>query len=99
MYPIINIFGKHIGTYDLFALIGGMLSIIYACKKAKNKKLNNFISFLLVCIIGALIGSHLLFGLINFNSFVSFITKLNKINDIGLIFKNFICWQQKRQML
>ncbi len=92
MYPVIFIFGKEVGTYAICALVGILISGIYACKKAKDKKLDvsDFIIFLLICTIGVLIGGHILYGLTNFDKIILLITKLHKIDSIKFLFNCII---------
>jgi len=88
MFPIINIFGKEIGTYAIMALIGGLLAGYYSCQLIKNKKLdvNDFIVFLLICVIGIFIGGHILFGITNFDKFIFLVTHLNRVKSVGHLF-------------
>lgn len=65
MLPIINIFGKDITTYMLCALAGIFTAGIYVCRTAKKRghDNNDYIVFMLICAIGLLIGSHLMYGI------------------------------------
>ena len=65
MLPYINIFGKDITTYMLCALAGIFTAGIYVCRTAKKRGHddNDYIVFMLICAIGLLIGSHLLYGI------------------------------------
>ena len=84
MFPVINVFGKEIGTYTIMALIGSLIAGYYACKNIKEKKLddNDLIIFLLVCAIGVLLGSHILYGITNFEKLSIIVMHLDRIKNI-----------------
>lgn len=83
MFPSFQLFGKTIGLYTIFALLGIFAAGVFACIQAKKhgQDDNRMIELLLFSSIGALIFGHLLFGLTNltamqalfdFSNFISF---------------------------
>ena len=88
MFPYIKILNKELSTYMICALIGILLCIFYVIKICKKKKLNDYyyVNLLLISLIGVLIGSHILYGIVNFDLILKFFTNLNKITS----FKIFI---------
>lgn len=96
MYPTINLFGKELGTYMLASLVGIFISGIYICRNAKKRghNDNDFITLLLVSVIGVFIGGHILFGITNIRGIVLMITNWSKyvksftdlIDCIGVLF-------------
>ena len=75
MYPVINLFGKEIGTYGLMAVIGIVLVGFLLCLSLRHRGMddNNGIIFLLFVAGGVLIGGHLLYGLTNLRYFPYFL--------------------------
>ena len=90
----ITIFRKEIPMYGLFCIIGIILSITIAFLLAKKKKIDifNFTLSIVITLIGAWIGSKLLFFIISWNSVVSlfeqlpFFTALQAIISGGYVF-------------
>lgn len=68
MYPIIIIAGHKIGTYALFGIVGILVSATFASLKLKksNIRAEDVITYTLFCTLGALVGGHFLYGLVNF---------------------------------
>lgn len=66
MIPPVEFLGKTITIYPIMALIGVFVSGIFACKQAVKRGLddNDMICVLLFCAIGALLGGHMLYGLL-----------------------------------
>lgn len=66
MIPPVEFLGKTITIYPVMALIGVFVSGIFACKQAVKLGLddNDMICVLLFCAIGALLGGHMLYGLL-----------------------------------
>ena len=85
MYPVINIFGKLVTLYAIMVIIGILVIFIYLHFKLKGENDYKYIMTLLFASIGAVIGSHLLYGLTN----ISFIIKLFSHLDIIDSFKTF----------
>ena len=67
MYPYIHIFNKEITTYTIMTLIGILLMGFMCVKRAKVFRVNDnkIIILLLFGALGAFIGSHLLYGIVN----------------------------------
>lgn len=87
MFPIITIFGKEITSYAIMVLIG-ILTLIFMCiKSGKNFKVddNTLIILVLVGFLGALIGSHLLYGIVNINLIKNFFSNLDKIDSFKTV--------------
>lgn len=82
MLPTINIFGKVITSYAIMALIGILVLIFLCIKWAKRFKVsdNDLIFLIIWGFIGGLIGSHLLYGLVNFNLIINFFKNLSDID-------------------
>ena len=66
MIPPVEFLGKTITIYPIMALIGVFVSGIFACKQAVKRGLddNDMICVLLFCAVGALLGGHMLYGLL-----------------------------------
>ena len=88
MLPTFTLFGRTIGLYPLFGVLGVFAAGIYACRAAKKQGYddNDMIVLLLISAIGVLLGSHLLYGLTNFQLMVDFFTGLPKLGS----FREFI---------
>lgn len=86
MYPMINIFGKELGTYMLSSLVGIFVAGIYICRKAKKRGHddNNFITLLLISAIGVFLGGHILFGITNIRGVILLLSDWSKyVNSFG----------------
>ena len=72
MFPAIEILGKTVGTYALVALIGAFLSGTVYCilisKRGHDD--NDAIIVLLFAALGAIVGSHFLYALVNYRYFL-----------------------------
>lgn len=86
MYPVIDIFGKQIGTYSLFALLGAFLCGTIFCIMINRKGLNDnqAIVFILTVVLGAVLGSHLLYAIVNYN----YVFALFSSSSFGEVAKN-----------
>jgi phosphatidylglycerol:prolipoprotein diacylglycerol transferase len=71
MFPYITLFGRQFAVYGIMALCGIFAAGIIACRKAKKAGFDDsgIINLLLVAGIGAFLGGHILYGLINFRLF------------------------------
>jgi phosphatidylglycerol:prolipoprotein diacylglycerol transferase len=69
MLPFFTLFGKTIGLYQVMALCGVFAAGIYACYpcKKKGRDDNEAIQFLLFVSIGVLLGSHILYAVVNYH--------------------------------
>lgn len=70
MFPFIEIFGRQIGTYSLFAFLGLLVCgfvITVSCKKI-NINIEDTVILVLTTAGGLLVGGHILFGITNFKS-------------------------------
>ena len=67
MYPIITIFGKEIGTYAIFVLIGAFAAGLFAIRNyyKLGRKNDLMLCACLFAAIGVFIGGHLLYALTN----------------------------------
>jgi phosphatidylglycerol:prolipoprotein diacylglycerol transferase len=88
MFPYIEIFGRDIGLYTLMILCGVFSVGIYANRMAK---INNYddikiIIFLLILSTGAIVGSHLLYALVNYKNFVYIFGNIRKIDTFKKFF-------------
>lgn len=79
MYPLINIFGKTIGTYALCAIIGLFISGIFFRSKTQKTSvgIDDMILFMLPTVAGLLVGGHLLYGITNFHMIMDLIQHLH----------------------
>lgn len=86
MIPDIKIFDKIISWYSIMAIIGILFCGWYVIKLCKKRKIddNQIIILLLIAAIGVLAGSHLLYGLTNFDLIVTFIRNFHKIDSFKL---------------
>ncbi|MBQ9544739.1 MAG: hypothetical protein IJV00_06410, partial [Clostridia bacterium] len=64
MYPIIYVFGKEIGTYSLFAILGVLISgfVFIRLSKKHGVLKEDVILYALFLAAGLLAGGHLLFA-------------------------------------
>lgn len=72
MLPQIEFFGRIISVYGLMALVGGLVSGTVFCRLIKKRGLddNPAIAFLLFVVLGVIFGSHILFGIVNFDRII-----------------------------
>jgi len=86
MFPYFTLLGlgRELGLYPLMVLCGIFSSGIYACFTAAkyNYDYTDLISFLLVASIGVIIGSHLLYAVVNYETVIYFINNIKKINSL-----------------
>jgi phosphatidylglycerol:prolipoprotein diacylglycerol transferase len=88
MFPYFTLFGRDLGLYSLMILCGVFASGIYACVMAKKFEYDysDLIIFLLFVSIGVIIGSHLLYAVVNYNNFIYFFGNIKRINTFGKLF-------------
>lgn len=92
MFPAFDLFGKTIGTYTLAALVGAFAAGLFVCRSAKKRgqDVDELLVFLLVAALGALVGSHVLFGLTNLPLLTRFITHLNQVGSVRDFFQGLL---------
>jgi phosphatidylglycerol:prolipoprotein diacylglycerol transferase len=94
MFPYFTLFGRELGLYPLMILCGIFSSGIYACLTAKkfDYDYSDLIIFLLFISIGVIIGSHLLYTIVNYNNIVYIFENVKKINTFKKLFNvlNFL---------
>ena len=90
MFQELVLFGRVISPYVILATLGGLLSGVYACKKAKALGYddNDMISLLLISLIGVLIGGHLLYGITNIKALSALLADTSVIGS----FSDFIAY-------
>ncbi len=74
MFPTIELFGREIGYYPLMVLCGVFAIGIYVSVTSEKRKYDytDAIIFLLIIVIGLMVGGHLLYALVNYKSFSVF---------------------------
>ena len=82
MFPYFEVFGRQIGSYSIFAIVGLLLCGVLACRLAKRFKIAYEDIILLMVAIGVslLIGGHLLFGITNTNKLIALFEKASSYN-------------------
>lgn len=90
MYPVIEILGKQIGTYLLLALAGAFLAGTIFCVLINKRGLNDnqAIAFLLFAALGALVGSHILYAVVNYK-YIPALLNSNSLQEFG---NNLMLW-------
>ena len=80
MYPIINIFGREIASYGIMTASGVLAGGFFVCRTAKkrNHDDNDYIIFMLICAIGVLVGSHLLYAITQWKIIGIFLSNLDR---------------------
>jgi phosphatidylglycerol:prolipoprotein diacylglycerol transferase len=91
MFPQIAVFGRSIGLYWIMMLSGVLAFGIYAGVTAVKRKYDimDMAMFFFILSIGVIIGSHLLYALVNYKNTVYVlenIKQVNVINALGSIF-------------
>jgi len=91
MFPSIEIFGRVIGLYSILSLCGIFFSGIYACIMANKRKYDysEVIIFGLFVSIGALIGGHVLYSLVNYKKIMNVFENIERIDSIKTFFNAF----------
>lgn len=91
MYPYIHLFNKEITSYTIMALIG-VLIVGFCCVRRCGKfgfDDNKMIIMLLFGLLGAFIGGHLLYGLINLPLLLKVINNWNQITSFSMFIELF----------
>jgi len=70
MFPTITILGRTFGSYTLLATVGALIAGVYAMSMTKKRggNDNHMLILLLLAAVGGVVGSHLLYGIVNFNA-------------------------------
>ena len=95
MYPIISFAGRQIGTYALLGIIGILVSATFAAVKLKKSNIlpEDVIIYTLVGALGALIGGHILYAMVNYKliikAFAVLVGKKGLKSFIKIIFAAF----------
>ena len=86
------ILNRPIHAYMVMSLIGILICLFYVINKCKKEQKEdyNYIVVLLFGALGALIGGHLLYGIVNYKLIIIFFKNLNKISSFQLLFQCLI---------
>lgn len=89
MFPTFVLFGREISVYMVLATMGVLAAGFFACyaAKRKGKNVDDTIIFLLICALGAVIGSHLLYGVTNIRLIGAVIANPGVIDSIQTFFE------------
>lgn len=91
MFPYITLFGKVIGMYAVMSLIGMFAAGAFAMGVAKKREHNNniILTMLLVAAIGALLGAHLLYGIVNLKAVITYVIPIgiHSFSDLLIVIK------------
>lgn len=92
MFPEIHFLNKTIHYYMIMSLIGVLVCLFYIIKKSKKEKVddNDYIIVVLFGALGAFIGGHLLYGIVNYKLIITFLTHLHKIKNINMLLQCFV---------
>jgi phosphatidylglycerol:prolipoprotein diacylglycerol transferase len=87
MFPFFTLFGRTIGLYQVTALLGIFSAGIYSCAIAKKNghNDNDVIIFLLIVSIGVVLGSHLLYAMVNYRYLIDTVQNVYTLNNFPLI--------------
>ena len=92
MFKEIHILNKTIHPYMIMSLIGILVSLFYVINKSKKEKISDY-DYIIVTLFGALgamIGGHLLYSIVNYKLIIIFINNLHKIKNINMLFQCLI---------
>ncbi len=91
MFPIINIFGRPIGSYALLAFLGFICcgAVAYFCCKKIKLQIEDIAILILVIAAGMLIGGHFLYGLVNLPSLINTLSA-EKSLSLKFVFNAFV---------
>jgi phosphatidylglycerol:prolipoprotein diacylglycerol transferase len=91
MFPYFRIFNRSIGMYQIMTLFGIFSIGIYSYWSAKSKKYNEseVIITLLIAAIGLFLGSHLLYGLVNYKEMRHLIKSIKNNHSAGQLLSEF----------
>lgn len=85
MFPYVTIFNKTVTSYAIMTSIGILVCLYYCIRVGKKQKIddNILISIALIGALGAFIGMHLLYGLVNINLIKIVIKNIDKIDSFS----------------
>ena len=94
MFPIINLFGREIGTYAIMGILGlfACATVAYFALKKENVSIEDIIILILVIMAGLFVGGHLLCGITNYDSIIKILKNASALgfkNTVILIFEYF----------
>ena len=86
MYPQIELFGKSLSTYGICALIGILFALFlpYVILEKRGYNEVRYIFMMLIAFASSLIGSHVLYAIVNFDKLVLFIRYFSIITSFGM---------------
>ena len=87
MIPQINFLNKTIHPYMIMSLIGILVCLFYIINKCnkETKEDYDYIVILLFGALGAMVGGHLLYGIVNYKLIIIFIKNINKITSLNML--------------
>ena len=87
MYPYFVIFGKVIGTYTLFSLMGILCAGVFAYESANKRGISSteITIMLLYSLTGGLLGAHVLYAVTNIDLLIVFVNNLDKIDSFSML--------------
>ena len=92
MIPEVHILNITIHAYMLMSLIGILVCLFYVINKCKKEKKEDYdyIVVLLFGALGALIGGHLLYGIVNYKLIIILIKNINKVTSLQMFLQCLI---------
>jgi phosphatidylglycerol:prolipoprotein diacylglycerol transferase len=84
MFPFITIIGRTLGMYQIMALVGIFAAGIYVCRLCTKNGHDDSdgINFLLLISIGVFAGGHILYSIVNYQTFIQVVKNVSAINSI-----------------
>jgi phosphatidylglycerol:prolipoprotein diacylglycerol transferase len=95
MFPFITIIGRTLGMYQIMALIGIFAAGIYVCRLCTKNGHDDSdgINFLLLISIGVFAGGHILYSIVNYQTFIQVLKNISTINSIeNLLTAVYLIW-------
>lgn len=90
MFPTFDLFGRTLSTYAICALVGVLFALFLPYIILQKQKYNEvrYVILMLIAFASSLIGSHLLYGIVNYQLFFTFLKSFDQIHS----FSDFIDW-------
>ena len=88
MFPFIEILGRQIGTYSLFAFLGLLVCGFVITVSCKKVNIEDTVILVLTTSVGLLAGGHILFGITNFKSILDIFNNTYSFKQILNILVN-----------